>query len=298
MVLAGSGYGKSLREDAGTFIFSLEKKGAVRMKKFRIFLGVMAISALALPTMARADVLWDQGFTGSTVGIAGGAFLGLVNLEENSNKCDDFTLTTTSGITTVKFWCINQTDSLGDTAPTRVSICFFTDNSGLPGNNGFTGNCQPTGYDPNDPNALLPWYALRGVTTYTNGEPEGWIYKAVVTAEEGGGLTAVDSGYTNGGSIIWEMTVTLPTAFVAQADTTYFVGMDTSNQSGPGAASDYFGMTVTGLTAGTHNAYEAGIGTLWGGGWDFHYVLEGVPEPATMSLLGLGGLGLLLRRKR
>jgi hypothetical protein len=107
---------------------------------------------------------------------------------------------------------------------------------------------------------------------------------------------------TDVGDGVYEVTVNLPTAFVATAGTHYWVGFDCSNQVDwqPGTPADFFGVAVTGQVAGTSPGLEAGIGTLWGGGFDFQFVLNGtaVPEPVTMALLAVGAIGMVIRRRR
>lgn len=274
------------------------------MRKLGAFLGVLMLTALVVP--ADADVLWDQwdeGFAGNThyeaggiVG-AGGTFLGISYLEEYYSRGSDFTLAENSSITTVTFWTYIR--NAGDASPCRVAIEFFANNSGLPANDNQTDNCRPIGWDPNDPNATLPWYAENGVTSYQGGEGTGWLYKGVMTIETGGGLTVTDSGYRSWeGDIIWEVIATLPKAFEADAGITYWMSVNMSDQTVAGASSHAFDMLVLNGVTGLYPAVEGNY-VLWGGNYDYQFVLEGtVPEPATMSLLGLGGLGMLLRRKR
>ncbi len=261
----------------------------MKVLKLLLFAAVL----LAAGAAANADVLWDQSYDTGTLATwySGNCHLGLATLEESSVKANDFQLDATSNVTKVTFWTI--TDGV---APITASVTFFSDNSGYPAAVN-SGDARPVGWTiPGTAEALsgaLPWYAERGVTTYAGGDPTGWIYRAVTQNLT---VTAVDTVNYGGDRTVYKVEIELPEAFVAQAGTIYWAGLSLSSEPYAGLNNSNFGImcTTADLLAGS---CENGS-PQWGGGYDFFMTIEGtVPEPATIALLGLGSVGVLLRRR-
>lgn len=295
------------------------------MNKLKFVLGLLILAALVVPGTARGAVLFDQSLTGSStiVGGAGAYGLGLSTLEEYLAKGDDFMLSSAVGLTVEKVTFYAVDPSGNNISPRRASVVFLQ-NDTLAGGAGedinrpengqiATDSARPTDWAPTgltSAQILANWFADGGwdadrVTgTYAGGTSNPtWIYKDVAQSDEGAGMVVTDTGLTMGGNIIWECEITLKTPLTLEADTRYWLAFAPSAQGNwlpgdPDNPSVSYQCPV-GPTSWGAGGWEGNVSSrLWGSGYDFFFRLEGVPEPATMALLGIGGLAVIMRRKR
>jgi probable HAF family extracellular repeat protein len=136
---------------------------------------------------------------------------------------------------------------------------------------------------------------------------EGWAFKW----SPGGGMIGLDHlgyswsigyGINNAGVVVGAVGSAEPNWDAIQAAKTY--GEHAVMWAADGTATDLndlidpaLGWTLLRATEISENSrYITGTGLI--GGQEHAFLLDLVPEPATLSLLGVGGLGLVIRRKR
>ena len=151
---------------------------------------------------------------------------------------------------------------------------------------------QATIYLHDDPG---PW---DGTLEYFFYSDSGSTPNSILATGDGQNATILPTGliFSSGpelGQEIQMVTFSLETPFQAQAGTTYWFGMHLK--------SDYSRTdtrwAVTNTT-GNHHYQSDGAGGWSSGGRELSFELSSIPEPSSALLLGLGLLGVAMRRRR
>jgi len=121
-----------------------------------------------------------------------------------------------------------------------------------------------------------------------NGIGELLTYNVQNTAVSFGDNNAsLDSIDFNGFTAIWLDRAGNSEGFIYTDDGTQYLASGQKTL----AAADLDGFTVSGIDTNANNRVRIG-------GADFSYTITAVPEPSSAALLGLGGIALILRRRK
>lgn len=136
------------------------------------------------------------------------------------------------------------------------------------------------------------WLSSGGTSMNSNGDQLTIAFESISTTLSGGG-SATNLSFDGFSAVSWGSWAAGHVAVVNGVSNAYVDGTTDKTQATSGNSLE----TVYDTAANTGAALDAN-GSWRAEGWNFSVSVDTVPEPSSTALLGLGGLALILRRRK